>query len=379
MADIERRRRHRHRLRRLDPRLLPRRRRRARRHARARAAPLVGDVHAEPAARRLHAPRRPRPRHRLRRHRRQLRRRRQPSSTSRRHSARRASCSSAWGRSPSACGRPRSRARALDRYYTPRRARACPSRSSAGATCRTRAASGARRAPRRLHLQSRPRRRRPEGVHQLQLDAERLRLRRQALDAAQLPPGRRSVRLPRSARSTRCRRSARHDRAATATRSTTCSSIPTNYSTIVGTGTIEAKIVILAAGAMGTPVILQRSAALLGGDAGGGRTPLLAERRPRHARRSWTRARSASLLGLERAPGVAYEGYAIGRPIGSMSFDSPRRESRRVLALLARSRSTSRRSRASSPRTAAGARRPGSASTSATSPTAGARGSRSSR
>lgn len=27
------------------------------------------------------------------------------------------------------------------------------------------------------------------------------------------------------------------------------------------------------------------------------------------------------LLGLERAPGVPYEGYAIGRPIGTMSFD----------------------------------------------------------
>ena len=39
---------------------------------------------------------------------------------------------------------------------------------------------------------------------------------------------------------------------------------PANYSTVVGTGTIEAKIVILAAGTMGTPVILQRSAALLG-------------------------------------------------------------------------------------------------------------------
>jgi len=32
-------------------------------------------------------------------------------------------------------------------------------------------------------------------------------------------------------------------------------------------------------------------------------------------------AKVGSLLGLARAPGVAYEGYAIGRPIGSMSLD----------------------------------------------------------
>src|SRR5205814_746281 len=37
---------------------------------------------------------------------------------------------------------------------------------------------------------------------------------------------------------------------------------PSDYRLVTGSGTIEAKLVILAAGAMGTPVILQRSAAL---------------------------------------------------------------------------------------------------------------------
>ena len=88
----------------------------------------------------------------------------------------------------------------------------------------------------------------------------------------------------------------------------------------VGGGTIEAKLVIVAAGAMGTPVILQRSAAFLGAmPAAVGRyfspngdhvtMALLDEGKVR------------DLLGLERAPGVAYDAFPIGKPIGSMSFD----------------------------------------------------------
>ena len=81
-----------------------------------------------------------------------------------------------------------------------------------------------------------------------------------------------------------------------------------------------AKVVILAGGAMGTPVLLQRSAPLLGG---------VPEAVGRHFSPNGDRVTLAvldddkvrSLLGLERAPGVGYEAYAMGRPIGSMSHD----------------------------------------------------------
>src|SRR5581483_378755 len=95
---------------------------------------------------------------------------------------------------------------------------------------------------------------------------------------------------------------------------------PSDYRVPVDGGVIEAKVVVLAAGAMATPVVLQRSAALLGGvppavgryfSPNGDRVTLAA----------LDEAKVESLLGLERAPGVPYEGYAIGRPIGTMSFD----------------------------------------------------------
>lgn len=92
-----------------------------------------------------------------------------------------------------------------------------------------------------------------------------------------------------------------------------------DYRVPVGAGTIEAKVVILAAGAMGTPVILQRSAPLLGGmpDAVG-----------KHFSPNGDRVTLAVMdedavrrrLGLSRGD-TAYEGYAIGRPIGSMTHD----------------------------------------------------------
>jgi choline dehydrogenase-like flavoprotein len=93
-----------------------------------------------------------------------------------------------------------------------------------------------------------------------------------------------------------------------------------DYRRVVDGGAIEAKIVVLAAGAMGTPVILQRSAAYLGSmpsavgryfSPNGDRVTMAAldERKIR------------SVLGLEREPGVAYEAFAIGKPIGSMSYD----------------------------------------------------------
>jgi choline dehydrogenase-like flavoprotein len=95
---------------------------------------------------------------------------------------------------------------------------------------------------------------------------------------------------------------------------------PNDYRVPVGAGVIDAKIVVVAAGAMGTPVILRRSALTLGG-------------MPRAVGRYFSpngdqvsmavmsEAKIASVLGLHRSPQVAYEGLPIGKPIGSMSFD----------------------------------------------------------
>ena len=93
-----------------------------------------------------------------------------------------------------------------------------------------------------------------------------------------------------------------------------------DYRRATGGGSIEAKIVVLAAGAMGTPVILQRSAQWLGGmpDAVGKHfspngdhvtMAVLDEKRIRE------------VLGLQRSRHVAYEGFPIGKPISSMSYD----------------------------------------------------------
>jgi len=95
---------------------------------------------------------------------------------------------------------------------------------------------------------------------------------------------------------------------------------PNDYRTSLGSGVIEAKIVILAAGTMGTPVILQRSAASLGAmppavgrhmSANGDRITMAA----------LDEGKVRSLLGLEREPGVAYDAFPIGKPISSMTFD----------------------------------------------------------
>jgi hypothetical protein len=83
---------------------------------------------------------------------------------------------------------------------------------------------------------------------------------------------------------------------------------PNDYRVSVGSGLIEAKIVIVAAGAMGTPVILQRSAPFLGG-----MPPAVG----RHFSANGDRATMAALderevhdlPGLERAPGVAYDAF----------------------------------------------------------------------
>lgn len=87
-----------------------------------------------------------------------------------------------------------------------------------------------------------------------------------------------------------------------------------------GVGAIEARVVVLDAGALGTPVILQRSAALLGGVPGAvGRN--FSGNGDRVSVGVMDEEKVRTLLGLERAPGVAYDALHIGKPIGSMSYD----------------------------------------------------------
>jgi enediyne biosynthesis protein E9 len=93
-----------------------------------------------------------------------------------------------------------------------------------------------------------------------------------------------------------------------------------DYRRPTGGGRVEAKVVIMAAGAMGTPVILRRSAPWLGGmpDAVG-----------RHFSPNGDRVtlvdidedRLGSLTNLRGADGGAYRGYPIGKPIGTTTFD----------------------------------------------------------
>jgi choline dehydrogenase-like flavoprotein len=95
---------------------------------------------------------------------------------------------------------------------------------------------------------------------------------------------------------------------------------PRDYRLTTGGGTIHAKLVVLAAGALGTPVILQRSAPLLGGvpDAVG---RYFSPNGDRVSMASLDEAKLRDVLGLERAPAVPYEGFYVGKPIGSMSYD----------------------------------------------------------
>ena len=87
-----------------------------------------------------------------------------------------------------------------------------------------------------------------------------------------------------------------------------------------GGGVIEAKIVIVAAGAMATPVLLQRSAPLLGGvpSAVG---KYFSPNGDRVSMALMDEGKVHSVLGLERKPGVAYDAFPIGKPIGSMTYD----------------------------------------------------------
>jgi choline dehydrogenase-like flavoprotein len=95
---------------------------------------------------------------------------------------------------------------------------------------------------------------------------------------------------------------------------------PNDYTNVVGTGTIEAKVVVLAAGAVGTPVILQRSALPLGGVPGAvGR--YFSGNGDRVSVAVVNDSAAQSVLGLQRTNGVGYQALPVGKPITAMSFD----------------------------------------------------------
>ena len=95
---------------------------------------------------------------------------------------------------------------------------------------------------------------------------------------------------------------------------------PGDYRQTTGAGSIEAKIVVVAAGTMGTPVILRRSQLGLGSvpDAVG---KYFSPNGDRVSMAVMNETRIRDVLGLQRAPGTAYEAFPIGKPIGSMSYD----------------------------------------------------------
>lgn len=95
---------------------------------------------------------------------------------------------------------------------------------------------------------------------------------------------------------------------------------PNDYRIPAGVGSIEAKIVVLAAGTMGTPVILRRSRQALGGiPAAVGRH--FSPNGDRVSMAVLNERKVRDVLGLQRKPGTAYEAFPIGKPIGSMSYD----------------------------------------------------------
>jgi choline dehydrogenase-like flavoprotein len=95
---------------------------------------------------------------------------------------------------------------------------------------------------------------------------------------------------------------------------------PNDYRVATGGGVIEAKIVVLAAGTMGTPVILRRSAPTLGGVPNAvGRN--FSPNGDRVSMALMDESRIASVLGLHRTRTEPYRAMPIGKPIGSMSYD----------------------------------------------------------
>jgi choline dehydrogenase-like flavoprotein len=95
---------------------------------------------------------------------------------------------------------------------------------------------------------------------------------------------------------------------------------PDDYRRTAGAGSLVAKVVVLAGGAVGTPVILQRSAALLGGvPASVGRH--FSGNGDRVSVAVIDDAKVRSVLGLSRAPGVGYQAMPIGKPINTTCYD----------------------------------------------------------
>ncbi|MDX2642606.1 GMC family oxidoreductase [Streptomyces sp. PA03-1a] len=95
---------------------------------------------------------------------------------------------------------------------------------------------------------------------------------------------------------------------------------PADYTCPTGAGTVHTKVLVLAAGAVGTPVLLQRSALALGGvpPAVGG---YFSGNGDRVSVAEMDEGKVRSLLGLARSATVAYEALHIGMPITAASFD----------------------------------------------------------
>ncbi|MGW1617084.1 GMC family oxidoreductase N-terminal domain-containing protein [Streptomyces sp. NPDC002285] len=95
---------------------------------------------------------------------------------------------------------------------------------------------------------------------------------------------------------------------------------PDDYTCTAQAGVIHARTVVLAAGAVGTPVILQRSAPFLGGIpravgryfSGNGDRVSVAD---------IDETKTRTLLGLSRPDGTAYHGLPVGRPINVATYD----------------------------------------------------------
>lgn len=95
---------------------------------------------------------------------------------------------------------------------------------------------------------------------------------------------------------------------------------PADYSSTLKTGIIHAKIVVLAAGAAGTPVILQRSAHPLGGiPSAVGR--YFSGNGDRVSVAAMDEIKVRDLLGLSRPNGTAYAALPVGKPITTATFD----------------------------------------------------------
>ncbi|WP_436501719.1 GMC family oxidoreductase N-terminal domain-containing protein [Actinokineospora sp. HUAS TT18] len=88
----------------------------------------------------------------------------------------------------------------------------------------------------------------------------------------------------------------------------------------VDTVCLESKVAVLAAGAVGTPVILQRSTRTLGDmPAAVGR--YFSGNGDRVSIAVMSEDRVRDVLGLSRAPGIAYDAFPIGKAITTMCFD----------------------------------------------------------